>query len=125
MSVQISKKLRKTTSDLIYWCQGCKQSHSVRIEGQHAWTFDGNFESPTFSPSVLTTSGHYISGHKPGDRCWCTYNAENPDNPAPFTCQRCHTFIKNGNVQFLNDCSHELAGQILPLPDLPDYLQGE
>ena len=121
---QVSNKLRRVEGGYSYWCQGCEEVHSVRTDGDAAvWSFDGNLEAPTFSPSVLTTSGHYLSDHKPGDKCWCTYAAEHPDRPAHFKCRRCHTFIKGGIVQFLSDCSHALAGQTLPLPDLPDELR--
>jgi len=107
----------------MYWCQGCQASHHVNTEGPGpTWGFNGNLEAPTFTPSVLYTSGHFMSGHEPGKRCWCTYNAEHPDKPAPFQCERCHTFIRDGMVEFLADCSHALAGQTHPLPDLPTYL---
>lgn len=122
---QVSPKLRKTETGLIYWCQGCEEIHSVRTDGSGAWGFDGNLEAPTFSPSVLVTSGHYLDSHQPGQGCWCTYNAAHPDKPAPFKCQRCHTFIRAGMVEFLGDCSHPLAGQTLPLPDLPHHLTDE
>ncbi len=105
-----------------YWCQGCKSHHTVCTMskvGGAVWGFNGNHDKPTFTPSVLVTSGHYLSHHKPGDSCWCTYAAEHPDEADVFKCQRCHTFITDGMVQFLGDCTHELAGQTLPLPNLP------
>ena len=114
---QVSAKLRRATDGFSYWCQGCEEVHGVRVPG---WGFDGNLEQPTFTPSVLVTSGHYTPGHT-GD-CWCTYQARF-GKPAPFSCSRCHTFITRGMVQFLADCTHALAGQTLPLPDLPPGLQ--
>jgi hypothetical protein len=111
---QLSAKLRNVQGGFSYWCQGCEEMHAVNA----GWQFDGNLEAPTFSPSVLVTSGHYAPGWT-GPSCWCTYNAEHPDKAAPFKCSRCHTFIKGGMVQFLGDCTHALAGQTLPLPDLP------
>jgi hypothetical protein len=121
---QISSKLRAGTGNhLTYWCQGCKMAHSIH-HGADGWSWNGNVDRPTFEPSVLVTGGHYAAGFKQGDRCWCTWNAEHPNDPSSFTCQRCHTFIRDGMVQFLGDCSHELAGQTLPLPDLPEHLQG-
>jgi hypothetical protein len=29
----------------------------------------------------------------------------------------CHTFINDGNIQFLADCTHKLAGKTVPVPD--------
>lgn len=53
------------------------------------WTFDGDLERPTFHPSVLV-----------------------------YGVKRCHSFIRAGNIQFLADCSHELAGSTVALPDI-------
>lgn len=113
----LSDKDGNGVTHIYYWCQGCKTTHGVMIDGLHAWRYNNDPEHPTFTPSILSTSGHYIVEHK-GGRCWCDYNKEHPDNPAT-SCYRCHTFITDGKVQFLADCSHELAGQIL---DLPDFL---
>jgi len=32
----------------------------------------------------------------------------------------CHSFVTDGRIQFLNDCSHALAGQTVDLPDMPE-----
>jgi len=101
----VSSKLRKWAGDgkvgFTYWCQGCEQLHGVVVEGPGAWGFNGNLERPTFTPSVLTT--------------W----TEGPQRIE----KRCHTFITDGMVQFLADCTHALAGKTDPLPDLPEHLR--
>ncbi len=67
------------------------------------WTFDGNVDTPTFSPSVNI-------------RCeWSKLEDE-----AGLKDEACHYFLKAGQLQFLPDSTHELAGQTVPLPDLPD-----
>lgn len=66
-----------------------------------SWNFDGNFERPTISPSILTRSG----------------TAEKP-----FVC---HSFLRNGVFEFLNDCTHDLKGQSVEIPDLPDWVTNE
>lgn len=68
-----------------FFCPGCKCYHGFK-EG--VWTFDGNLESPTVYPSLLTTG-------------------ENT----------CHLFIRKGKLEFLSDCSHELAGRIVDMKD--------
>lgn len=132
---QLSSKLRKWSNPengdegLHYWCQGCKSAHTVKIKGENAWVWNGDVDRPVFTPSVLTTSGHYVPWHKPGDDCWCTYVREHPEDAEDgFACQRCHTHVgcqgaQPGEVIFLSDCTHALAGQVLPLPDLPDWMQ--
>jgi hypothetical protein len=78
----------------IYWdCVGCKMMHAVPIrrpDSDHNWSFNGDFESPTLSPSV---------------------HARWPVN------QVCHFFIVAGKVQFLSDCTHKLAGQTVEMPE--------
>lgn len=130
--MQISSKLRGGGEHLTYWCQGCEEAHSVRIraDGQQvgpAWGYNGDAEKPTFSPSVLIRSGHFAAHYdaqKTG--CWCTYDEElraAGEEPSGFKCRVCHTFITDGMVQFLSDCTHQFAGQTLPLPDLPAVLR--
>lgn len=104
-----------------FFCPGCKSFHTLNVSGESrpGWGFNGNIEKPTFTPSVLVKSGHYASGHKPGDECWCTYYAEHPDEDRDgFECGICHSFVTDGRIQFLGDCTHELAGQTV---DLPEY----
>lgn len=97
-----------------FYCPACKTYHEVN----HTWSFNGNYEAPTFSPSVRVTSGHY---NKRGiGACWCTFNKEHPESPAPFTCSLCHLFVTDGKIQYLDDCSHELAGQTVEMVDLDD-----
>lgn len=78
---------------------------------------------PTFSPSVLVRNGHYLPGRISADgSCWCTYNAEKEakgEKPAPFKCGVCHSFVTDGRIQFLGDCTHALAGQTVDLPTWP------
>jgi hypothetical protein len=92
-----------------FYCEGCKGNHTIN----ESWTFNGDYERPTFTPSILVRNGHYVDGH--GDSCWCTYNAEHPDQTAPFKCGVCHSFVTDGKIQFLSDCTHELAGQTIVL----------
>jgi hypothetical protein len=102
---RVSSKLRRWAgggkAGYTYWCQGCEMMHGVITEGPGAWGFNGNVDAPTFTPSVLTT---WNEGEQRVE-------------------ERCHTFVTDGRVQFLSDCTHALAGQTLPLPDLPEHLQ--
>lgn len=51
------------------------------------WTFNGDQDDkPTLSPSVLQQ-----------------------------TAPRCHLFLREGMIQFLDDCEHVLRGQTVPL----------
>lgn len=96
-------KLRTREGGVIaFWCPGCKESHGVGINSGAAgrsWTFNDNPEAPTFSPSVLVT----MRG----------------DPEEGIDQEICHSFVSDGRIQFLSDCTHELAGQTVPLPDYP------
>jgi len=100
------------------WCEGCKEKHVLYVNtpGRYNWSFNGDLDKPTFSPSLLIRCGHYADPN--AKTCWCTYNKEHPDNPAPFECGICHSFIRDGNIQYLNDCTHYLAGKTLPLKEI-------
>jgi hypothetical protein len=120
----LSAKLRAVDGGGVdFWCPGCKGSHRVWIAGDHGcvWGYNGNPERPTFTPSLLMRGGHYIPGHQ-GPSCWCTYNAQRiaeGKKPAFATCFVCHSFVTDGRIQFLGDCTHDLAGQTVDLPDWP------
>lgn len=81
---------------LVFFCPGCKYYHSFRIEVGDAlhvpvWTWNGDMGKPTFSPSLL------VNG---------------------MTEQRCHSFVMDGKIQFLDGCWHELRGQTVDIPEL-------
>jgi hypothetical protein len=118
---QLSPILRNVEGGgLTFWCPGCKCRHTIwhGAGPGERWTWNGNVERPTFQPSVLVRTGHYIPEHR-GPSCWCTYNAGHPDDPVKFTCYVCHSFVTDGQIQFLSDCTHALAGQTVPLPPIP------
>lgn len=81
-----------------FWCPGCDEPHNVRVGGDGAWGYNGNDQSPTLTPSVLVTGGRSRE------------------------FMRCHSFVKDGQIQFLSDCSHALAGQTVPIPRWPDHM---
>jgi hypothetical protein len=67
------------------------QLHGTR-EGTGNWSWNGDTEKPTLKPSILSRM--------------------------PPVCERCHTWVNDGRAQFLDDCTHELAGQTLDLLDV-------
>jgi hypothetical protein len=119
LSAKLRSNITSNGEGVSFWCPGCGEYHAITTRGGSPWRWDGNVDAPTFEPSILVTSGHFVPGHAPGERCWCVYNAENPTRPAPFVCHRCHSFVRGGRIQFLGDCSHALAGTTVDLPDLP------
>ncbi|HEX7911818.1 MAG TPA: DUF6527 family protein [Paraburkholderia sp.] len=89
------------TRSMLFECPGCDMLHVVYVEsGAGAnlpvWSWNGSMDKPTFRPSVLVT---YPWG---ADRKECT----------------CHSFITDGRIEFLPDCTHKLAGQTVELPEV-------
>ncbi len=73
----------------------------VMIGGTRAgtpnWTWNGSIESPTLKPSILSRG---LGG---------------PNWDEPFVS---HIWLNDGQCQFLSDCTHDLAGKVLPLEQL-------
>jgi hypothetical protein len=119
--MKLSSKLRSVEGGgLMFRCPGCEESHMVTV-GEGAgprWGYNGNPDAPTFTPSVLIKSGHYCEGQQ-GKDCWCTFE-ERIGRKSPFKCFVCHSFVTDGRIQFLGDCTHALAGETVDLPDWPE-----
>jgi hypothetical protein len=66
--------------------------------GTGNWTWNGSVDSPTLKPSILTRGGgrKYLESGE-------------------YVEHVCHSFVNDGKVQFLSDCTHEFAGQTLDL----------
>lgn len=97
-------------------CPGCGHRHTVVVgtpfRNGARWSFNGDMLRPTFTPSLHARSGHYADGTPPGE-CWLCKRGST-------ACGVCHSFITDGRIQFLDDCTHALAGQIVDLPVLPE-----
>jgi hypothetical protein len=113
----VSKVEIRGHGHLSFKCPGCGQTHTIGVGAGPGprWDYNGDPDAPTFMPSVLARSGHRVDGDMVN--CWCKYNAQHPDEPDPFICTICHSFVTDGRIQFLDDCTHALAGQTVDLPD--------
>lgn len=81
---------------------------------KESWGFNGDLERPTFSPSILSK---WIWGSPPVTQA----NLEEWKRAPWEQCQVehvCHSYITDGRIEFLNDCTHGLAGQTVSLPDI-------
>jgi len=66
----------------------------VQPNSPKGWNWNGSVDAPTVLPSVLSRGGR--EGRE----------------------TVCHSFITDGRVQFLTDCTHEFAGQTMDLLDV-------
>ena len=108
MKTKLVNRLTKdgvSYQSLMFMCPGCKVWGAsglhilpVNVSGsidRPSWTWDGNLELPTLSPSILS---HYRDG------------------------DRCHSFLRNGLFEFLADSTHPLAGTTVDIPDLEEWM---
>ena len=77
----------KDSKLLLFECPACGFGHHV---DPTRWEFNGNLEKPTCSPSFLVK----------GDEA-----------------HRCHFFMKDGYLQFLDDCTHHLKNQTVEMTE--------
>lgn len=119
----LSPILRNGTDNrLTWWCPGCDDAHSIQHGAGSGprWGWNGNAEKPTFTPSVLVRSGHYADGTDPAACFICKERRENPqEDHGSWACGICHSFVVDGAMQFLGDCTHAMAGKTVPIPPWP------
>lgn len=76
---------------IAFMCPACKVAHRIWVDtgigtetNVPIWGWNGSEEKPTFTPSVLVTQ----------------------DLPGGET--RCHSFVTDGKIKYLGDCTHEM-----------------
>ncbi len=97
------------------WCPGCYEAYKLRYPGgedDRGWWINGALhavsnkvhqitgtpDAPTLSPSLLV---QYELG----------------EEKTPYVC---HSFIVDGRIQYLGDCTHPLKNQTVDLLDVPE-----
>ena len=87
-------KLSKTEDKkgFSFQCPGCNCAHFIQTNRSFTpcWSFNNDVNNPTVSPSIRVNLG------KGG---------------------LCHSFVKDGDIQFLGDCTHDLKNKTVRLPE--------
>ncbi len=90
--------VRRSRHLAVIFCPACKHGHALAVDEPNGlgakWTWNGSIDKPTFSPSLLVQAKDPETGR------------------AVFIC---HSFIRDGMIEYLNDCTHEMAGKTVPL----------
>lgn len=73
-----------------YWCPGCKRHHFANRK-----TWNINLTTNTLIPSYLL-----ITPRPKGEDMVC------------------HSWVRKGKIQYLNDCTHDLAGKTVDMEPL-------
>lgn len=85
-----------------HWCPACRSMHDYAVVAPFRngarWTFNGDYERPTFTPSMRIEWG--MGGDMPN--------------------KVCHYFVTDGQIAYCADSTHALAGKTVNLPDLDE-----
>lgn len=99
--VHVYRALADGSQTVAIKCPGCLAAfpesharHGLNVANVHTW--NGDVDRPTFTPSLM-------------------WNHEFGGMPAGYIC---HSYITDGMIQFLSDCTHPLAGQTVELLDI-------
>lgn len=80
-------------------CPGCDDTHVIPTKPHpRGWDFSGTEERPTFAPSILVHEVLKADG--------------------TVFSPRCHSYVRNGHIEYLSDCGHPLAGKTILLPEI-------
>lgn len=104
----------------VFDCPGCGMHHAVNLGDTNSpmWSWNGDVERPTFSPSVLA---RHTKMTEVGEKQYAEWREQGfPPRLEQFDHIDviCHSFVADGRIQFLGDCTHKLAGQTVDLPDV-------
>jgi len=109
----------KKTGEFLIFCPACQCGHVFNTTPQNpngmggfkdVWTFNGDFENPTFRASMLVTGTQELTEEE--------YQRVMSGEKIPKRPTICHSFVTDGKIEFLGDCTHNLAGQTVDLEDV-------
>jgi len=96
--MSIAKAYESNSGQTIGWmiyCPACQLAHQFPLD---RWSFNGDPDRPTFSPSMLA---------------W----RDVPGPDGQDVRESCHSFVRDGRIEYLGDCTHAMAGQTVDLPE--------
>lgn len=83
--------LGRVVGGYAHWCRACRTMHRLAAP----YVFDGDSNRPTFKPDIRIERASGVQR------------------------EVCHYIINRGLIQFLDDCTHEMRGRLIPLTVLP------
>jgi Family of unknown function (DUF6527) len=119
----LSSKLRFGEDGyLVFHCPGCDYSHGIKTGSGTGprWHWNENAERPTFRPSIVVRSIKLDLSEeleKQYDELVETPGGMDKARADLRFLSLCHSFVTDGQIQFLSDSTHFLQGQTVALPD--------
>ena len=90
--MDVGAKIHELEKDAVgFWCPGCGCGHILTINGRR------NLANATWTWNGSLDAPTFT--------------------PSVNVVGYCHSFVRDGAIQYLADCRHSLAGQTVPLPD--------
>ena len=83
--IKITHEIKGARQQYVFYCPACKEVHII----DDSWGFNQDYVKPTITPSILVTK---------------------PNLP-----DRCHSFVTDGKIKYLGDCSHALKNTTVEL----------
>ena len=105
-----------------FWCPGCDAAHSIRTDDTPGkgpgWGWNGDATSPAFAPSILVQWDSMSQASRDKNQAfYAEHGRYMTMEELPYDEKRvCHSFVEAGNIRFLDDCTHALAGKTVPIP---------
>jgi len=96
-------KLKHLDGMVQFVCPACNSIHTISVAfddwdpKRPIWGWNNSDTLPTFTPSINRVVGPF------------------PDGKSKI----CHSFVKDGQIQYLGDCTHAMAGKTAEIPDFP------
>jgi len=88
-------KYEDDTIQYAFMCPGCNILHHFNTN----WKYDEDFENPTVKPSLL-------------------WKGMVDDGNGGWKKAKCHSYITEGKIKFLHDCSHSMKSTTVELPEI-------
>ena len=82
-------KIKLYNKMYMFHCPACGFLHGFHSK---RWKFNGDLDSPTFTPSLMINA----------------------------STNKCHLNMKDGNINYLNDCLHVMSGVSIVCPEWED-----
>jgi hypothetical protein len=103
--VQRMRMYAKDPGKYYFFCPGCAEYHSVSTTRPNAngtvFRISGTLQLPTVTPMINRSIEKFNS-------------SKHANNPAHV----CNSFIVEGKIRFLENCTHALAGRQVDLPNV-------
>ncbi len=90
-----------------FYCRGCEMKHQVN---DIHWRWSRDRVKPTVTPSILVTGTVPLTDEE--------IDLVMAGTPVKVQPLRCHSYITDGKIIYLSDCSHHLADQVVDLEGL-------